>query len=817
MTGEKTPNAKDERIGEYASPFRIFSVSSVSPWCKSGIGIFVLLLCSLCQFAYAQLAPEIGYAVPSGGQVGKTVDVTLGGYDWTPDMQVFVRDPRVQLSLAGPPTEVLTPDPPFWFGAKGRGYAWPLPREFPAKLTVAPDTPPGFIKWQAANANGVSPLGVLHISPYPEVLEEANRKSAQELPALPLVVNGQIQRIEEIDLYTFKVDKAGPVSIEIIARRLNSPLHGVLSVRDPSGKTLIDIADTEGHDFTVTFAAEANTPYTLRLHDVDYAGDRSYAYRLQLSSGARVLAAYPSSGKRGETVPVEFVGYGVATGKGEIESVTRNVAFPALAEAQFLHTLDTPLGSATFSLGLSDIAELIEPTGSQSFALPSAPTAVTASIESPLGSDIFDANLTAATAYEISARSMSPSTPVDLEIAVLGSDGKELSYTDDMTKSVDPVVLFTPPADGVYRIVVTDNSAKSFGRAANYRLSVTSPRPDLTLGPNVPSQLSVPLGTTAKFPLQIARAAGFTQIVNVAINGLPAGITVPADLKIVENAAELQIDLACAADAAADAKLVTFTLTGTAADGSSRKVEHQAVIAATMKTRLKITPEGLDDVRRIQRGSTYLGPLYFNRLEGYSGPVTIEMTSKQQRHRQGLRGEEMDVPADVTRFEYPIFVPEWMETTKTSRMIINGVVRVPDPKGNMRTLVQQQELRLGLLPVGAHMKLAAEQPLIKIKRGATLEMTLTLTKAPEFKDVATIALHAIDIAPGERITADKAQNKAFSVKPIEADAAGVYRVSITAADDQKLVGEHTVTLRASAMQGGKYLVAADAVVTVIVE
>jgi hypothetical protein len=777
----------------------------------------LFLVLTVAPRAFAQLAPEIGYAVPSGGQIGKTVDITLGGYDWTPDMQLLVRDPRVQLSIAGPSTEVLTPDPPFWFGAKGRGYAWPLSREFPAKLTIAPDMPPGLIKWQAANANGVSPPGVMHISPYPEVVEETNRKSVQELPTLPLVVNGQIKRIEEIDVYTFKAEKAGPVTIELIARRLNSPLHGVLTVRDPSGKALVDVADTEGHDFTVTFAAEANTPYTLRLHDVDYAGDRSYAYRLQLTTGARVLAAYPASGKRGETIPVQFVGYGLATGKGEIESITKNVTFPTIADSQFSYSLETPLGPTAFSLGLSDVAEQVEPLGAQSFTLPSAPTAVTASIENPLGSDIFDASLVAATAYEIVAKSMSPSTPVDLEIAILGADGKELAYSDDMPKTVDPVILFTPPADGLYRIVVTDRSAKTYGQSANYRLSVGSPRPDFTLGPNVPSQLSVPLGTAVKLPLQIARAAGFTQIVNVAVSGLPAGITVPPDLKIAENAADLPIDLTCAADAAADAKLVTFTLTGTAADGSPRKVEHQAVIAATMKPRLKITPEGLDDVRRIQRGSTYLGPLYFNRIEGYSGPVTIEMTSKQQRHRQGLRGEEMEVPADVTRFEYPIFVPEWMETTKTSRMIINGVVRIPDPKGNMRTLVQQQELRLGLLPVGAQMKLAAEKPLIKIKRGATVEISLALTKAPEFKEVATIGLHAIDIAPGERITADKAQNKSFSVTPVEAAAAGLYRVSITAVDDEKLVGEHTVILRASAMQGGKYLVAADVVVTVIVE
>src|SRR5688500_4846135 len=81
---------------------------------------------------YAQLAPEIGYVHPAGAQVGSSIDVKIGGYDWTPDMQIFVSDPRVRLEIVGPPSEVLVPDPPYWFGAKARGYAWPLPREFPA-------------------------------------------------------------------------------------------------------------------------------------------------------------------------------------------------------------------------------------------------------------------------------------------------------------------------------------------------------------------------------------------------------------------------------------------------------------------------------------------------------------------------------------------------------------------------------------------------------------------------------------------------------------------------------------------------------------
>ena len=44
-----------------------------------------------------QKAPEVGYVWPPGGKAGTTVNVQLGGYDWTPDVQYFVLDPRVKL------------------------------------------------------------------------------------------------------------------------------------------------------------------------------------------------------------------------------------------------------------------------------------------------------------------------------------------------------------------------------------------------------------------------------------------------------------------------------------------------------------------------------------------------------------------------------------------------------------------------------------------------------------------------------------------------------------------------------------------------
>ncbi|MFN9268666.1 MAG: hypothetical protein ACK5V1_08605, partial [Planctomycetaceae bacterium] len=272
--------------------------------------------------ALAQLAPEIGYLLPAGGTPGQALDLVVGGYDWTPDMQVLVHDPRVKLELLGPPGPVLVPEPPFWFGSKARGYAWPLPREFPARLTLAPDTPPGFVTWQVANANGASPPGKLHVSPFPAVAEQFPRRGVQKLPSLPVAVGGQIRRLEEIDQYEFTASRPGPVTIEVVARRVNSPLHAMLKVQDPAGQSVLDVADTEGRDLAATFMAQPGVNYRLSLHDLDYAGDRSYVYRLLLHEGPLVLAAYPAGGRRGESRPIEFVGWGLATGAAALESVT---------------------------------------------------------------------------------------------------------------------------------------------------------------------------------------------------------------------------------------------------------------------------------------------------------------------------------------------------------------------------------------------------------------------------------------------------------------------------------------------------------------
>ncbi len=764
------------------------------------IRLFILIagaspLCASPSFA--QLAPEIGYVLPAGGRAGTTVDVVLGGYDWTPDMQVFVHDPRIKLEIVGKASGVLITEPPYWFGYKARGYAWPLAREIQARLTIAADVPPGLVRWQVANANGTSPVGQLVIGNVPEVGEDPQRKSAQELPALPVTVSGQIRRIEEIDRYRFSVPKAGPVTIELLARRIGSPLHGMLKVLDPAGRVVLDVADTEGRDLNVTMPAEAGVSYELSLHDLDFAGDRSYVYRLTWTAAPRVVATYPAAGQRGQTRPIEFVGIGLATGGDKLESVSRDVAFPPNPEATSIdYAVVTPWGTAKpVKLLVTDLEETVEPAAGGSVL--AAPGAVTGSIESRFGSDQHSVTLTKGQIWEIAAQARSLGSPLDLELTLFGPDGKQVATNDDAPGTTDSELTATVPADGAYRLVVSDRSGKGGTKAANYRLSLNSPKDDVEL--SLPAQLSIVLGSPAKLALKATRKGGFKGPIPVTLTGLPAGVTAPENLVIAEGKADLAIDLTCAADAAVTASLCSVTATPQIGGQVASRSAGPVLVAITMKPRFKLTPEGLDDVRKVHRGSTYLFPMLIERLEGYTGPINLEMTAKQQRHRQGLASDEFVIPPDAKRIDYPIFVPEWMETTKTSRMILNGSAQIADPKGNMRTLLQRQELRLGILPEGALMKLTHGVGEIKTSPGGELTIPLALSIASELRDPIQIT-----VVPNEQ------QRGLFTAEPV-ALAAGQKETKfvVRVAAEASSIGEQELTLRATALRDGRWPVVAE--------
>lgn len=776
----------------------------------------------------AQLAPEIGYVHPAGAKAGTTIDLVLGGYDWTPDMQILVHDPRVKLELTGAPSGVLVPEPPYWFGLKARGYAWPLPREFPARLTVPADVAPGLVLFQVANANGISPVGALHIGAAPEVVEAMPENSPQVLPALPVTVSGQIKKIEEIDRYQFRVGKTGPVTIELTARQLKSPLHAMIKVSDSQGRVLVDFADTAGRDFVQTFAAQVDETYVLSIHDLDYAGDRSYVYRLSLSEGPRVVAAYPAAGKRGETRRVEFV----LDHGHKVESVVQDIAFP-------LEPTQTPLTNLPFAvtfrgeaaakggapagkgkpaknakavatiganerasaLSLSDFNERLETELTDGKL--DVPGAVTGFLETRFGSDRYQATFKKGEKWVIRAEARAIGSPLDLDLAILNADGKQVAQIEDTPGTTDSELEFVAAADGNYQIVLTDRAGASGSKAANYRLVLEPVEEDFAI--TLPPLQTIVVGATSKVPLKATRIGGFSGPLSLQLSGLPPGVSVPADLIITEKKVDLSLDLTAAVDAPTTAAMVEVSAKASLNGQEVTRSLGKFALATILKPRIKIVPDGLDDVRKVHRGSTYLAPLTIERLDGFQGEIVLEMTAKQQRHRQGLASGEYVVKADAARVDYPIFVPEWMETTKTSRMILNGAVKVPDPQGHVRTLLQRQELRIGILPEGALLKLshAVDEPVLK--PGDELHIPLTISRAESLKEPVRLSLPA-----------NESGNRVFSAEPIvltpdRRDA--VFVVRLTA--DASLSGERTLVIRAESTKDGLPVISETAVLVMI--
>jgi hypothetical protein len=783
-----------------------------------------LAVLTLAAPALAQRVPDLGYCFPPGGRAGTTVEVRLGGYDWTPDMQFFVLDRRVQLVATGPPGELLIPPPPYWFGPKSKIPALPVPREVPAKFIIPADVPPGPVRWQAANANGATATGLFIVSGGPEIVEDERRKGPQPLPGLPLTVSGRISKIEEIDRFRFSVPKTGPATCELMARRLGANFHGVLEVRDAAGGLVADAVDTEGLDVGLTFTARAGVAYVVSVRDIDFAGDRSFVYRLSITAGPRVLAAIPAAGRRGETRSVEFVGLGVATGEPKQEFVTRQVTFPKDAVASSLaYQLETPFGSApAFPLLLSDLPETVAPprTAEKVHRL-RGPAGVTGVLDQPGAEDRYLCEAKKGEQWSFTVEARRIGSPLDVALALLGPDGKELARNDDLPGTTDAGLTFTAPADGTYQLVVSDQAGKSGSRAAVYRLIAQRPASDFRLE-LAQQRLSVPIGGKVDLAVKATRQGSFQGPITLAVTGMPPGVSVPAALIIPADKSDVIIPMVSAKDAPAAASLVsvtgtaqvgTTTVTRTAmapSPGSlaprSPDENHVAalVVASTMKPRCKGSPVDKDTGRKVHRGTTFPAEVVLERLEGYTGEILLQMAARQSYQVQGITGGDVLVPPGVTRTVYPCFMPEWLETSRTSRIAMIAVVKIPDPRGNVRHLVVELEGMVTMSMEGAILKALHEPREVTAQPGQTFAVRVKIARSPELPEPVRLELRLPEELAGllaaEAVLVPSGQSEAvFSIK---------------AKDDPRLIGEQVITIRAMALQGGRFPATSETTVPV---
>lgn len=749
--------------------------------------------------AHGQQPPGIAYMNPPGGQAGQTLEVLLGGYDWTPDIQVFVLDPRVKLEILAPPGPVIVPEPPYWFRRAVR-KAFPLPRETRARLTIPPDMPAGPVRWQAVNANGASETGCFMVGHYREVVEIADQRGTQQLASLPVTISGQLTKIKEIDRFCFTPEHHGLIHCSVVTHAIESPLNAVVQVRDEQGELVADVADTEARDRILTFSAEAGRPYTISIHDVDFRGNRAFVYRLSITNGPRLVAAIPPAGRRGQTHPIEFVGYGIATGKSKLESVTREVEFPSDEQSDsFLYQLETSHGmTPPLKLLLSNLEQTHEPSDAPAEAYRlNVPGSVTGTLEEAFVEDRYLLDGKQGDAWALSLEAATLGSPLDVVLSILDPDGKEIAHNDDLPETTDAGLHFTVPEDGTYQIGVADVSGKRGNRESIYRLVITKAAPAFTL--TVPELVNVPIGDKASLEVKVTNTAGFHEPISISVSGLPAGIIVKNDLSVPAGKNSLGIELTAAADSAVCASLVTLTGTATIGDTQVTHPAKRVLVATTLKPPFSIEGERKNSVTKWPRGTTFPAAVLIDRSAGFDGEIVLEMSSTQSYHRQGIHGPELVVPPGVERVLYPIFLPEWLQTSRTSRMIVNGVAKIDDPQGNTHYSVSRLKDRLGFMPVGALMKISCDLYELQVTQGEPFEIPLTIRRARQLVEPTQLELRC-----------EEPLNRLLSADRVSVPArqsSMQFRVVPTAGSE--LTGDHKLTIRATTLQDGKYPVVSE--------
>jgi len=137
---------------------------------------------------------------------------------------------------------------------------------------------------QVALFTGARPWLVLNRQAEAVEGERAQPSDAQQVPAAPVGVSGRIAARGEEDRYAMSVTGGRKMRIEVLARRLGSPLDAVLTVHDNMGRHLASGDDRPGlFDPGVEFDVPADaTGLVVAVRDFRGSGGRDFIYHIAM-------------------------------------------------------------------------------------------------------------------------------------------------------------------------------------------------------------------------------------------------------------------------------------------------------------------------------------------------------------------------------------------------------------------------------------------------------------------------------------------------------------------------------------------------------
>lgn len=711
-------------------------------------GVLFALLATAFASPLSADPPTVAYIFPAGGQRGTTVAFRVGGHNLHDPCPFEMLGDGVQASR-----ELHFSPKTIWF----EGPLLPLPesqrkedypRDLDGSVTIAADAPLGIRRWRVWNSQGATESMKFVVGDLPEMIEtEIDGEPIPVEVAIPLTINGRIFPREDLDDWTFAGRGGTSYTCDLTAARLGSPLDARLEIFGPDGRSLAEATANGTSDCTLRFVAPADGVYRVRIHDVKFEGGQHFVYRLTITDGPLVESVFPLGGRRGEEVSLQLLGQSLPAEPAKIKLE---------GESGFGRRLEIA-GRLTnpVALDLGEFAEAIEaePNATRETAsrVP-LPAVANGRIDKPGDVDhwIFPAAKGDKVIAEIRATKFG--SPLDSVIRLLGADGKQLAESDDAANGQpDSRLEFSIPTEGEYAISVSDRFAGRGGERFSYRLVVqraTDSPPDFSLR-LAADALTLVRGGEAKLKIDVERRGGFAGPIELAVEPLPAGVTV-AGTSIAAGKNDTTLVFKAADEAKIDVARLAIRGSAMIGEISESRLAHRPpdtledsgvdhlLLAVAIPTPFKVL--GSFESKYAERGSTFLRRFTIDR-GGFDGPIEIRMADRQARHLQGVTGPALTVPPGVSQFDYPIRLPPWMELGRTSRTCVMAVGTVTDRDGSQHkvsftsqeqadqiiVLVDPGQLGVRVSPRSIRAVAGTTVPVqVRVDRGATLQLPVTV-------------------------------------------------------------------------------------------
>jgi hypothetical protein len=359
----------------------------------------------------------------------------------------------------------------------------------------------------------------------------------------------------------------------------------ILTIRNSAGATVAASDNHYSADPLLHHRFEHAGEYTLEIRDVRYKGNGDWVYAIEVSGRPYVTQVLPLAITPGAESRLSLVGFNLPAdatatvqipaaapgGLRWISPVVGGVATNAAAvyvtplPTQLEMPSDVAAGGSAAAAGNPPPAS--PPPAEQAAApaqLIAVPSVVSGRIENPgeIERYAFDAKTGDKMSFEVIARRAE--SGLDSFVRILNPQGTAIAEVDDMTmdriQSQDSwLENWTAPGDGRYTIEIRDLHLRG-GPQFTYALRVSRSEPYFTLEIDTDKTELAP-GINSPIYVRVVRKNGFVGSIQLAVDGLPAGVTARCG-RIPENANDGCIVLHAAADAPAGAANIQITGSG---------------------------------------------------------------------------------------------------------------------------------------------------------------------------------------------------------------------------------------------------------------